>query len=109
MKNHLRPKIYRCHCGRTREEYEDISLEERNIDNAHNLDNIHVEEVARISIWKGKKLTHTFSYYWEETKSKGLNYITRLRFRSCSYSRGVATEFHLGTRAVLKNSDLLRF
>ena len=43
---HLRPKICRCHCGRAREEHEDISSEERNIDSTHNLDNEHVEEIA---------------------------------------------------------------
>ena len=43
---HLRPKICRCHCGRSREEHEEISSEERNIDSTHNLDNNHVEEIA---------------------------------------------------------------
>ena len=45
---YLKPKIYRCHCGRWRDEHVDIPLEERSIDidDTHNLDNIHVEEVA---------------------------------------------------------------
>ena len=70
----MRPKIYRCHCGRTKEEHADISLEERSIDNTHHVDDIHVEEKAwDPDQYLGRKETNPYGdvvFYTAGSKSR---------------------------------------